>query len=348
MDQTEEIIVNGEPPPRSSRFLFQESDQIVNVGDQLKYEISFKDAAGKPIRDTNVNIKILPLQLPPTFYGLMKYEISMVFQMKNFITISPSSTRTNSNGNAVVYIRILPNFFGKWGLCFFAGSICSTPIFIKALNIATAVNIIQEPSFQGEDFPVGERLPIQPIIKVTALNGIPIPNAVVAAVFVPSGANKITGLIDVLSSDINTITNYETYLTITPEGYRFQRTDQNGIASFTNFGLLDVDSSACYSFKFIVGEPGLLIESGPTKQLCFYNDYSFRISGILSQTIGDNQPFADYPIIEITKNQTKNNSILGVFILAAFLTDIDSNAVTNPSVYSQSFLRGYVCLYING
>lgn len=317
------------------------------MGDQLRYQISFKDAAGYPITNANVNIKILPLQFPPSFYGLINFEISIVFQMNSFISIIPSNTRTDNNGMAVVNITILPNFYGKWGLCFFAGSICSTPIFIKAQNMVAAINIIQAPSFQGGNFPMGEKLPTQPIVKVTGINGIPIVNAVVVAVFVPTGANGITGLIDVLSSNINDITSYETYLTITPEGFRFQRTDINGIANFTNFGLLDVASSACFSFKFVVGEPGLLIESNPTQQLCFYNDYSFRIIGVPSQTISDNQPFAEYPIIELTKNQTRNNSILGAFILAAFLTDIDGNVVSSPSVYSQSFLRGYICLYIN-
>ena len=215
----------------------------------------------------------------------------------------------------------------------------------KTLNSALFVNVLVEPSFPGDRFPIGIRLPTQPVISVTGLNGIPIPNAVVSAVLVPSGNSYPSGLIDVRSSDINSPASFETYLTTLPEGVRFQRTDALGMANFTNFGLLDVISPTCFKFKFVVGEPGLLVESSVTKQLCFYNDYSFRIITNPSQTIGDNQPFTIYPIIEVTKNQSGTNPLIGSMLFTGYITDVDGTTVTNQAVYSLTFLDGYACYY---
>lgn len=344
-DIAEVINVLSEPTYTASRFLFQQSDQIVSVGSQLTYKIGFFDAFGNPIKDTNEFIKILPLQFPPSLYGLVDPSLGIIFQMNKFISIDTLVTRTDLNGQISIVIHILPNYFGKWGICFFAGGVCSSPVFVKTINPTYLVNVLVAPSFPGANFPIGIRLPTQPVVSVTGLNGIPIQNTAVVAIIVPSGNAIPSGLIDVLSSDANPLSSYETYLTTLPEGIRFQRTDALGMANFTNFSLLDVVSTACFSFKFIVGEPGLYIESIPTKNLCFYNDYSFRIITNPSQTIGDNQPFILYPIIEVTKNQSGTNPMVGSMLFASYITDIDGNAVSSQSVYSLTFLDGYTCYY---
>lgn len=347
-DQADELVVMSEPPPRVSRFLFNENDQIVNVGDLLRYQVLFKDYNGNPMKNANVDIKILPLQFPPSFYGLTDPHIGLIYQMQQFITIDRYKAKTSPNGDIVLYVRILPNYFGKWGFCFFAGSVCSNPIFVKTRNPVTTIKILEEPSYTESQFPAGFRLPIQPKILATGLNGVPIPGAVVVALIVPLNSTTATGLIDALSSDINKLSDYETYLTVTLEGERFQRTDDSGIATFTNFGLIDVSSTACFSFIFIVGEPGLLVESNPTKQLCFYNNFGFKIIGKPSEEVGDNQPFANIPVIEITQISNQTYPSLGPMIFSAYITDIDSNVVSSQHAYSKSFLTGYICYYING
>ena len=346
-DQAEEMIVVSEPPPRVSRFLFNENDQIVNVGDLLRYQVIFKDYKGNPMKNSFVNIKIVPIQFPPSFYGLINPQLDLIYQMQNFITIDRYQAKTSTNGDIVLYVRILPNYFGKWGFCFFAGGVCSTPIFVKTRNPATTLKIIQEPSFPETKFPAGSRLPIQPKILVTGLNGVPIPGAVVLALIVPTTGSTATGLIDIFCSDINNFSSYDTYLTVTPEGERFQRTDSEGMAIFTNFGLIDVSSTACFSFIFVVGEPGILVQSNPTKQLCFYNNYGFKIVGKPSEEVGDNQPFVNIPVIEISQNISQIYPNLGPMIFSAYITDIDSKVVADQHAYSRSFLTGYICYYIN-
>ena len=154
-------------------------------------------------------------------------------------------------------------------------------------------------------------------------------------------------MIDVFSTDESGLNSIGTYLTVTKESNRFARTSSDGSAKFKTFSLMDVKDYACVKFRFVLGEPGMMMISDATKELCFMNDFSFKITNTMSKKIRDNQEMRIPPIIEISRMTNGETSTSGPFFLAGLISSFDRSAIESrwQKEMSDLFLAGNFCYF---
>ena len=332
-------------------FTFQNT--ILKVGEQKPLQLTFLKTDGNYFTNSPCVIKMLPVQVPPTYYADYLQYTDSSEAMSKFFTLKQSANSTDANGQISVTFSLSNNYYGLWAFILAAGSASTKPFFFKTDFPIATIQFIQSPGFIASDAVsmqrVGDKFSLTPILVVYDTSGKPVSGVAVTTMFALGSAcenGRTTAMLDLYTFGCVPHSNLTNYITFDIEGrVKNTKTDKNGKASLDNFGLIDVAGKACVKFVFVIGEPGMQYMTAPTSEICVVNDYKYELDSSISLKITDGQPFHTPPKVKIKRTYPGSFDMNGPMILAGLVRYIDKQYKDKRVQASAQTLQYNYCIF---
>ena len=113
--------------------------------------------------------------------------------------------------------------------------------------------------------------------------------------------------------------------------------------------MIDVnETDACFRLKFVVGEPGLFVESELSNPFCYMNRYNYSIMSKYSKLIGESQTFVLSLGVTVSLGSIMGSDYPeeGLFLISAMPESINGVIIPQDQAagYAEKYMRNNVCI----
>jgi len=346
------VVIEGKEELKNEDLDF--NSRTIDIEKSFDVTLKFYNSLGEPYAAQEVNVDLAPVQIPPSSYQvIVQVGDSMIAMEEEFISLEYLEEKTDRLGRLTIRLRIKNKMYGLWGISFTAGSALTLPYLFKTNFPVAEVRVIQPISYKSpENGPAeigtGDIFTVTPRIKVVDAQNNPIEGVTVTALLAEGSGCKNgtpTAMVDDYAYGCSSYDKMGIYVALPFfAGQKFDTTNDKGEASFEYFTLMDSIAYNCVRFVFIVGEPGFMVKSAPTDEICVRNYYQYKLEPGTSLSVTDGQAFGKQPVVTIRRPKWAFSDF-AMIIVSGMIRYMDGSRKSNREAASSQVLANYVCVF---